>query len=158
MRSPTITRSVNGFTAFVLGTVLTLIIAGGAVWFADRSPAVVPFPTLAPSSGGGGGGGGGGSTGGPAPAGDTAFNAEEKEYAIALDKTQIKAGSITFNVKNIGTLPHNLEVVELKKVSENIDSGKSATLTVDLAPGTYTLICNIPGHEQLGMKVSITVQ
>lgn len=156
MRSPTIARSVNGFTAFVLGTVLTFIIAGGAVWFADRSPAVVPFPTPVPGSTSGGGGGG--STGGPAPAGDTAFNAEEKEYAITLDKTQIKAGSITFNVKNIGTLPHNLEVVELKKVSENIDSGKSATLTVDLQPGTYTVICNIPGHAQLGMKTTITVQ
>ncbi len=154
MRSPTITRSVNGFTAFTIGTVLTLIIAGGAVWFADRSPAVTVYPTAAA----GGGGGGGGSTGGPAPAGDTAFNAEEKEYAIALDKTQIKAGSITFNVKNVGSLPHNLEIKELSKVTENIDAGKTATLTVDLKPGTYTVICNIPGHEQLGMKISITVQ
>jgi plastocyanin len=156
MRSPTITRSVNAFTAFGIGMVATIVVLIGVLIFVPLGSDAVPYPTAAASSGGGGGGGG--STGGPAPAGDTAFNAEEKEYAIALDKTQIKAGSITFNVKNVGTLPHNLSIKELNKTTPDIDAGKTATLTVDLAPGTYTVICAVPGHEQLGMHVTITVQ
>ncbi len=155
MRSPTITRSVNGFVAFVIGLVATAVVLIGVLIFGPLGSDAVPFPptpTAAPSAGGGG------STGGPAPAGDNAFNAEEKEYAIALDKTQIKAGSITFNVKNVGTLPHDLSVKELNKTTALIDAGKTATLTVDLQPGTYTVICTVPGHEQLGMHVTITVQ
>jgi plastocyanin len=155
MRSPTITRSVNAFTAFVIGLVATTVVLIAVLVFVPLGSDAVPYPTPAPSSGGGGAGGG--TAGGPPPAGDNAFNAEEKEYAIALDKTQIKAGSITFNVKNVGTLPHNLAIKELNKATENIDAGKSATLTVDLQPGTYTVICEIPGHEQLGMHVTITV-
>jgi plastocyanin len=155
MRSPTITRSVNAFAAFGIGLVATIVVLIGVLLFVPLGSDAVPFPTAAASSGGGGGGG---STGGPAPAGDNAFNAEEKEYAIALDKTQIKAGTITFNVKNVGSIPHNLAIKELNKVSENIDAGKSTTLTVDLQPGTYTVICEIPGHEQLGMHITITVQ
>ena len=156
MRSPTITRSVNGFMAFVIGLVVTTVVLIGVLLFVPLGSDAVPYPTPAPSTGGGGGGGG--STGGPAPAGDNAFNADLKEYSIALDKTQIKAGTITFNVMNVGTLPHNLSVKELNKTTENLDPGKSATLTVDLAPGTYTVICAIPGHEQLGMHIMITVQ
>jgi plastocyanin len=155
MRSPTITRSVNAFAAFGIGLAATVVLLIGVLLFAPLGSDAVPFPTAAPSTGGGGGGG---SAGGPPPAGDNAFNAEEKEYAIALDKTQIKAGSITFNVKNVGSIPHNLAVKELNKVSETIDAGKSTTLTVDLQPGTYTVICEIPGHEQLGMHITITVQ
>jgi plastocyanin len=141
--------------AFVIGLVVTTVVLIGVLLFVPLGSDAVPYPTPAPSTGGGGGGG---SPGGPPPAGDNAFNAELKEYAIALDKTQIKAGPITFNVKNVGSLPHNLSIKELNKTTENLDPGKTATLTVDLAPGTYTVICAIPGHEQLGMHTTITVQ
>lgn len=156
MRSATTKRSSAGFVAFMLGTVGTLVlliailVLGGA-----NHPA--PFATAAPASGGAPAAGGGGNEA-PAPAGDNAINAVEKDFAIALDKTTIKAGSITFNIKNNGASPHNIAIKELNKASDNIDGGKSGSVAVDLKPGTYTVICNIPGHEQLGMKVTLTVQ
>ena len=38
-----------------------------------------------------------------------------------------------------------------------IQPGKSATLNVDLKPGTYDVYCSIPGHKQAGMDVKLTV-
>ena len=33
----------------------------------------------------------------------------------------------------------------------DLDPGKEGKLTIDLAPGTYVLYCNIPGHYMSGM-------
>ena len=45
------------------------------------------------------------------------------------------------------------------KTSQSTQTSDSGTYTFDLIqPGTYTVICAVPGHEQLGMKVTITVQ
>jgi plastocyanin len=157
MRSATTKRSSGGFIAFMIGTgaTLVLLIAILTLGGGNNPP---PFATAAPVSGGSAVAGGGGGSEAPAPAGDNAINAVEKDFAIALDKTTIKAGSITINVKNDGPSPHNIQIKELNKATNNIDSGKTATLTVDLKPGTYTVICDIPGHEQLGMHVTLTVQ
>ena len=156
MRSATTKRSSAGFVAFMLGTggTLVLLIAILALGGGSNPPA---FATAAPVSGGSPAAGGGGNEA-PAPAGDTAINVVEKDFAIAMDKTTIKAGSITINIKNNGPTPHNIAVKELNKASDTIDPGKTGSLAVDLKPGAYTVICNIPGHEQLGMKITLTVQ
>jgi plastocyanin len=155
MRSATTKRSSAGFVAFMLGTVGTLVLVIAVLILAPSHPA--PF---VPASGGSSGSApaAGGGNDAPAPAGDNAINVVEKDFAIAMDKTTIKAGSITINVKNNGPSPHNISIKELNKVSDNIDGGKTGTLAVDLTPGTYTVICAIPGHEQLGMKMTLTVQ
>ena len=43
------------------------------------------------------------------------------------------------------------------EVSE-LDPGASGTLTVDLKPGKYVLICNVPGHFATGMWTEFTVK
>lgn len=45
----------------------------------------------------------------------------------------------------------------LGEVSE-LDPGKSGTLTLKLDPGTYMLLCNVPGHYMAGMWTTITVK
>ena len=42
--------------------------------------------------------------------------------------------------------------------TDNIHPGSIQDLTVDLTPGTYVLLCNLPGHYQQGMYASLTVQ
>ncbi|MDQ2786926.1 MAG: molybdopterin-dependent oxidoreductase, partial [Chloroflexota bacterium] len=93
-----------------------------------------------------------------ATTGGNTVNVVEKDFAIALDKSSVSAGSITFAIKNDGPSPHNLAFPDLNKVSETLDAGKTSTLTLDLKPGTYTYICNIPGHDLLGMKGTLTVK
>ncbi len=85
-------------------------------------------------------------------------NVIEKDFAIALDKSSVAAGTISFAIKNDGPSPHNLTFPDLKKVSETIDAGATTKLTVDLKAGMYTDICDVPGHEQLGMKGTLTVK
>jgi uncharacterized cupredoxin-like copper-binding protein len=83
----------------------------------------------------------------------------ESEFKIALPKSTVAAGSYSFEVKNDGHIPHNL-VVQGNGVDEKtptIQPGKSATLSVDLKPGTYDVYCSIPGHKQAGMDAKLTV-
>jgi len=35
---------------------------------------------------------------------------------------------------------------------------RSSSATVTLKPGTYTILCDIPGHEEAGMKTTLTVR
>jgi len=59
-------------------------------------------------------------------------------------------------VKNVGKIPHDLALQGGAKTAL-ISPGKSATLTVTLKPGTYTLYCSVPGHRQAGMVAKLTV-
>jgi uncharacterized cupredoxin-like copper-binding protein len=43
------------------------------------------------------------------------------------------------------------------EVSE-LDPGASGSLAVDLKPGKYVLICNVPGHFASGMWTEFTVK
>jgi uncharacterized cupredoxin-like copper-binding protein len=112
------------------------------------------------------GGGNTAAAGGPG----TTINASEKEYAISLDKSSVPAGNVTFNAKNDGTLPHTIAVTAADGANKtsgitgktigdsgNIDPGKSGSVTVALQPGTYQVVCSVPGHVQLGMIVQLTV-
>ncbi|WP_167484319.1 plastocyanin/azurin family copper-binding protein [Mesorhizobium tamadayense] len=98
-----------------------------------------------------------------------------------LSTEQVKAGDVTFNVTNTSrTLAHEFVVVrsdkpigalhynehekeveesalEVVNEIEDIEPGKSGTLTVKLEPGSYILLCNKAGHFKLGMVNHIAV-
>lgn len=172
MRSATTKRSVGGLVAFVVGLVASLVLVVGALVVGGGKPE--PFITAVPVAGGSAAAGSAAAGGGsdqPAPAGDNAINFIEKDFAIAMDKSTIKAGSITFNIKNNGPSPHNVGVTKqadsskgggitgpVIKDSDTIDAGKTTSITVDLQPGTYNVVCTVPGHVQLGMIMQLTVQ
>jgi uncharacterized cupredoxin-like copper-binding protein len=85
--------------------------------------------------------------------------AKETEFKIALPKTAVHAGQVTFDVQNDGKIPHDL-VVQGNGVDEKtplLNAGQSKTLSVDLKPGTYDLFCSVPGHKEAGMDVKLTV-
>jgi plastocyanin len=89
----------------------------------------------------------------------TTINVAVEDFSFSLDASQAEAGTITFAVQNNGSMHHDFAIrgngVEEK--TPMINSGGSATLTVDLEPGTYTYVCTVPGHEQLGMSGTFTV-
>jgi hypothetical protein len=86
---------------------------------------------------------------------------EEDEYSIKLGGgTSLGAGRLNFDVVNEGKIPHDL-AIEGGGVEEKtalIDPGKKATLEADLKAGKYKLYCSVPGHEQQGMKIEVTVR
>lgn len=100
---------------------------------------------------------------------------------LALDQSEIHAGSAVFNVKNnakseehemvlirldspdkdlaVDGKSHRIDESSLKSLGEVADlkPGASGTLTADLKPGTYMLFCNIEGHYESGMHARLTV-
>jgi uncharacterized cupredoxin-like copper-binding protein len=82
---------------------------------------------------------------------------QEKEFAILLPSTKLTAGRYAFVVKNVGKIQHDVAVQELSAKTPLISPGQSATLTVTLAKGTYTLYCTVPGHRAAGMVAKVTV-
>jgi FtsP/CotA-like multicopper oxidase with cupredoxin domain len=55
-------------------------------------------------------------------------------------------------------MEHNFTVQGTSYASARIAPGASAVLDLSgLSDGTYTAVCNVPGHEASGMKVTITV-
>jgi len=94
--------------------------------------------------------------------GGTDVQATLKEWAIELSQAEVPAGTVRFTVTNAGTMPHNLTVTQngstLGATSTFGPAAGPQTLEVTLQPGTYTLICSLPGHAQRGQKIDLVVK
>lgn len=81
----------------------------------------------------------------------------EKEWTIAFATNPVKAGSVTFVVKNDGAIEHNF-VIEVARIQiDGIQPGQSKQASANIRAGTYEVVCNIPGHKEAGMKTTLTV-
>ncbi|MGQ0550340.1 MAG: cupredoxin domain-containing protein [Armatimonadota bacterium] len=97
-------------------------------------------------------------TGGqPSPARGAAVNVTEEEWAIGFGGAAVKAGNVRFVIKNNGAVEHNFVIKELNVRVEGLQPGMTKEARVDLKHGTYTVVCDIPGHEEAGMKATLTV-
>lgn len=81
---------------------------------------------------------------------------------IAFDTTSLtsKPGKVTIDFTNPATLEHDVAIEQNGEeiaVSETIGKGKTS-VTADLAPGTYTFLCTVPGHAEAGMEGTLTVR
>jgi uncharacterized cupredoxin-like copper-binding protein len=92
----------------------------------------------------------------------TEVQATLKEWAIELSQAEVAAGTVRFTVTNAGTMPHNLTVTQngatLGATSTFGPAAGPQTLEVTLQPGTYTLICSLPGHAQRGQRIDLVVK
>jgi len=99
------------------------------------------------------------------------------EFSFSPSSLEAEAGKVTVTAKNDGKAEHELvvlktdadpaklpmkggEVDESTSVGEipDVAPGKSASATLDLKPGKYAVICNLPGHYKGGMYGSLTVR
>ena len=101
--------------------------------------------------------------------------------SIRLDKPTIKAGTVIFDVTNwsrsivhevlivsvdtqTAALPYDYaqarvpeEQVKVLGEAEDLQPNASKTFEVALTPGSYLLICNVPGHYAAGMVAPLSV-
>ncbi len=112
--------------------------------------------------------------------GASAVSVTLADFSISADPQGVPAGSVTFSVSNKGPSEHELVVlrtdlapdalpVEEGKVEEEasgieevgeveeFEAGGTESATFDLEPGSYVLICNIPGHYEAGMYLAFEV-
>jgi iron uptake system component EfeO len=103
---------------------------------------------------------GGAPSGSAAPAPSGAIAVEAKEYKFTPSAITVPAGDVRFWVRNGGTVEHEFEIFKGESVVSEIEGlvpGLAKELTVELAAGEYTFMCKLNGHDQLGMKGTITV-
>ena len=101
-----------------------------------------------------------------------------KDFGISLAPTTVTSGEVTFAITNEGPSVHEFVVVKTDLAAdalpvegqevtedaldaigeaEDIQSGATSNLSLNLDPGSYVAICNIAEHYGLGMRVSLTV-
>jgi uncharacterized cupredoxin-like copper-binding protein len=117
-------------------------------------------------------------TAAPAAPSSGPITADLSEFKIAPSATSAGAGPVTFDVTNKGKLPHELVVLKTTKAAaalaksgtsrlpetghmgevSTLKPGASGKTTINLKPGHYVLICNLPGHWTAGMREDLTVR
>ncbi len=81
---------------------------------------------------------------------------------LAFDQKTLSSapGEVTIDFTNPAALEHDVAIEkdgEEIAGSDLIAEGKTS-VTADLAPGTYTFICTVPGHAEAGMEGTLTVR
>lgn len=121
---------------------------------------------------------------GGAPAAQLPSNVDVQlqSFSIQANTVKAKAGKVTFNVMNqakdvqhemlviktdlaLDALPYDSsagrlfedKINSLGEVAE-LDGGKSGSVTLDLEPGQYLLLCNIATHFKSGMVIPLEVR
>jgi plastocyanin len=88
--------------------------------------------------------------------------AADPSGAFKYDKSTLtaKAGKVEITFTNASPVPHDVAIKGNgvnAGPTEQISGGGTADLTATLQPGTYEFYCTVPGHEQAGMKGTLTV-
>jgi uncharacterized cupredoxin-like copper-binding protein len=86
-----------------------------------------------------------------------------REWAIDLSQQEVPAGEVTFIVTNTGQNTHNFTVEDSTGAvvgkTPNFSSLDGAqTLELELSPGTYNIICSLPGHAARGQQTQLVVK
>jgi uncharacterized cupredoxin-like copper-binding protein len=82
---------------------------------------------------------------------------------IAYDKTSLasKPGKVTIDLNNPSAISHDIAIEndagEEIAGSELVAEGETE-VTAELAAGTYTFFCTVPGHREAGMEGPLEVQ
>ena len=115
----------------------------------------------------------------PAPDGGAVVEVSLTEFSVAPAAETVAADGVTFRVANDGAVLHEFVVVRSDLASDALPvaggvadesqldvvgrieqwgGGESRETALSLTAGKYLLICNLPGHYQLGMAAAFTVE
>ena len=135
-----------------------------------RFAALVGMLAIAATSCGGSGSGGG-------PTDDVAVTM--KDFSLTATPGSFSGGDVTFAIQNDGPSAHEFVIlrsddapdalpvenglipedqVDLVDEAEDIAPGTNTSLSVNLEPGSYVLVCNLPAHYEAGMYAAFTVE
>jgi uncharacterized cupredoxin-like copper-binding protein len=114
---------------------------------------------------------------GPGSSAPSGVRVAASEFRFEPASLTLKANvPTTLTLKNAGQTLHDLTIVsgpgiptpdahasgdhmadkQLYHVAA--EAGKEATLALNLPAGSYTFICSVPGHKELGMQGTINVE
>ncbi len=125
---------------------------------------VLPAVLLAAACGGSSSGGSSSSASPPATSsagGGQTIDIPISSSGFSFTKTSVtaKAGTVTLKAMNPQSVSHDISIkgngVDVQ--GNQVSNGGTSTVTANLTPGTYEFYCSVPGHEQAGMKGTLTV-
>ncbi len=115
-----------------------------------------------------------------APAGGEVVEVSFAEFSVTVATPSAGAGGVTFRVANDGAIAHELVIIRSDAAPDGLSQaagvadesqldvvgridqwpggGDVREATFNLTAGKYLLICNLPGHYQLGMTAAFTVE
>lgn len=98
-----------------------------------------------------------GAAGGGAGSTESTTEVTLTEWAIEPSALAAAAGGRLL-VENHGTVSHNLTIRDTELATPDIEPGGDATLDLSsLPPGSYEVLCSIPGHADQGMTGSLVI-
>lgn len=111
------------------------------------------------------------------PSGAPTVRVELDEFVVRLSRRSVPAGPVRFTVKNRGAIEHELMIVPLQdlrrlgadpsadalhevvamSIHGVLPDATPSTRGTRLKPGTYVVLCNLPGHLSAGQRTTLVV-
>ena len=95
------------------------------------------------------------------PKGANSINVELSEWAVVPASIGLPSGATRIIVTNKGEFSHNLVIksgnTEIGRTPNFTKAESPIELEVVLQPGSYTWLCDIPGHAEQGMTGTVNV-
>ena len=108
-----------------------------------------------------GGGEAGGEAAAKGPGGTLKLAADPTQIAYDTTELTSKPGKVTIDFENPAALEHDVAIEDESgkeiAATEIIAEGETS-VEADLAAGTYTFFCTVPGHREAGMEGTLTVK
>lgn len=79
----------------------------------------------------------------------------EDALKFGADAYEASPGCLEVTYQNQGSIAHTLLIKNVKGFKLSV--GRTDKGTVQLEPGSYTLYCDVAGHESAGMVADLTV-
>lgn len=83
----------------------------------------------------------------------------QRDFKLVPDTLTVKAGPVTFVLKNEGRFTHDFRVEGqgLDEKAPKVGSGRTMEWKINLKPGTYRISCPVSNHADRGMVGTLTV-
>lgn len=99
-----------------------------------------------------------GDGGGTTASGEAAVVVSMTEFAFDPDPIVLTAEDPTLEVVNDGAAAHDLVIPDLGKGTPDLPAGERMVLDLTgQPPGSYRVVCDLPGHTEAGMVTELTI-
>ena len=150
----TTTRLTIGLAAAVLAVGVAAGCGGSSSSSSSSAPPSTQEPATSTPAAGGSSSAGGGAT-------VVEIDIAQSGFAFVKSTATAPAGVVTLKAMNPQSTPHNISIEgehgSVDQEGPNVSDGGVSQVTATLKPGKYTYFCSVPGHEDAGMKGTLTV-
>ena len=93
---------------------------------------------------------------GTSSASNARYTVTMTDFKFRISPVRLTAGTHTFLVINRGQATHDFKIGTKK--TRILNPGQRQTIRVTLRRGRVTVVCTVPGHASLGMRMRLVVR